>query len=170
MKHNTGLKWVNSFIQKQSFRGVLVKRCSGNMQQVYRKHPCGSVISIKFLCNFIEISLRHGCSPVNLLHIFRTSFPKDTSRGLLLFILLSNKLTTCVINYVQVILNLFFSKSKLISVLGNLYRNILLEFIISSNKSRLFVQCKLWCRNIYSNQTKVKWKCLRWLLLLLVHR
>ena len=33
---------------------------------------------------FIEITLRYGCSPVNMLHIFRTSFPKNTSRGLLL--------------------------------------------------------------------------------------
>ena len=32
---------------------------------------------------FIEITLRHGCSPVNLLHIFRTPFIKNTS-GLLL--------------------------------------------------------------------------------------
>ena len=32
------------------------------------------------LCNFIEISLHHGCSPVNLLHIFRTPFPKTTSK------------------------------------------------------------------------------------------
>ena len=30
-------------------------------------------------CNFIEIALRHGCSPVNLLHIFRTPCPKNTS-------------------------------------------------------------------------------------------
>ena len=29
--------------------------------------------------NFIEIALRHGCSPVNLLHIFRTPFPKNTT-------------------------------------------------------------------------------------------
>ena len=29
--------------------------------------------------NFIEITLRHGCSPVNLLHIFRSPFPKNTS-------------------------------------------------------------------------------------------
>ena len=36
--------------------------------------------------NFIEIALRHGCSPVNLLHIFRTPFPKNTSGGLLLWI------------------------------------------------------------------------------------
>ena len=36
------------------------------------KHPSRSVISVKLLCNFIEITLLHGCSPVNLLHIFRT--------------------------------------------------------------------------------------------------
>ena len=40
-------------------------------------HPCRSVISIKLLRNFIEIRLRHRCSPVNLLHIFRTPFPKS---------------------------------------------------------------------------------------------
>ena len=38
----------------------------------------------KLLCNFIEIALQHGCSPVNLLHIFRTTFLKGTSEGLLL--------------------------------------------------------------------------------------
>ena len=32
----------------------------------------------------VEITLRRGCSPVNLLHIFRTTFPKNTSGGLLL--------------------------------------------------------------------------------------
>ena len=34
------------------------------------------------LCNFIEITLRHGCSPVNLWHIFRTPFCKNTYGGL----------------------------------------------------------------------------------------
>ena len=33
--------------------------------------------------NFIETALRHGCSPVNLLHIFRTPFPRNTSGWLL---------------------------------------------------------------------------------------
>ena len=37
--------------------------------------------------NFIEIALRHGCSPINLLHIFRIPFPKNTSEGLLLSIM-----------------------------------------------------------------------------------
>ena len=35
------------------------------------------------LCKFIEITLLHGCSPTNLLHIFRTPFfKKNTSKGL----------------------------------------------------------------------------------------
>ena len=29
------------------------------------EHRCGSVISRKLLCNFIEIALQHRCSPVN---------------------------------------------------------------------------------------------------------
>ena len=45
-------------------------------------HPCRSVISIKLQSNFLEITLRHGCSPVHLAHIFRTPFPKNTSVGL----------------------------------------------------------------------------------------
>ena len=36
------------------------------------------------LCNSIEIAFRHGCSPVNLLHISRIPFPKNTSVRLLL--------------------------------------------------------------------------------------
>ena len=60
-------------------KGVL-KICS----KFTGKHPCQSVISIKLLCNFIEITLRHGCSSVNLLHIFRASFPRNTSGWLLL--------------------------------------------------------------------------------------
>ena len=35
--------------------------------------------------NFIEITLRLGCSPINFLLIFRTPFPENTSGGLLLF-------------------------------------------------------------------------------------
>ena len=48
---------------------------------------CWSVISIKLLCSVIEITLQHGYSPVNLLHLFRTTFPKNTSRWLLLELL-----------------------------------------------------------------------------------
>ena len=48
------------------------------------EHPCRSVISIKLKSGFIEIVLRHGSSPVHLLHIFRTPFRRNTSRRLLL--------------------------------------------------------------------------------------
>ena len=40
-------------------------------------------ISIKFQSNFIETTLGHECSPVNLLHIFSTPFPKNNSGRLL---------------------------------------------------------------------------------------
>ena len=52
------------YIQKQPPRGVLKKRCSENMQKI--------------------LALWHACSPVNLLHIFRTPFAKNTSERLLL--------------------------------------------------------------------------------------
>ena len=48
------------------------------------EHPCRSVSSKKLQSNLIETTLRPGCSPVNLLHIFRTPFPKKTSGWLLL--------------------------------------------------------------------------------------
>ena len=35
------------------------------------------------LCNFIEITLRHRCSPAHLLYIFRIPFPESSSGGLL---------------------------------------------------------------------------------------
>ena len=54
------------------------------MQQIAREHLYRSVTSMKLQSNFIEITLQHGCSPVNLLHIFRTPFPKNTYGGLLL--------------------------------------------------------------------------------------
>ena len=52
----------------------VLKMCS----KFTAEHPCQS--------NFIKIALRHGGSPVNSVHIFRTPFPKNTSRKLLLFI------------------------------------------------------------------------------------
>ena len=71
-------------MQKQASRSVLMKRSSENLQQICREHSCRSVISIKLQSNVIDITLRHGCSPVNLLHIFRTPFYKSTYGGLLL--------------------------------------------------------------------------------------
>ena len=47
------------------------------------EHPCRSMVSIKLLCNFIEIALQHGYSPANMQHIFRTPFPRNASGWLL---------------------------------------------------------------------------------------
>ena len=45
---------------------------------------CQNAVSINLLCNFIEIAVWHGRSSVNLLHIFRVTFPKKISGGMLL--------------------------------------------------------------------------------------
>ena len=82
------LKFPNFLKPKQE---AALQRCSWlwkDVQQLYSKftgkHSCRSVISKKLLCNFIKITLRYGCSPVNLLHIFRTPFYKNTYGELLL--------------------------------------------------------------------------------------
>ena len=50
------------------------------------EHPYQSVISIKSQGNFIKITLRHECSSLNVLHIFKTRFLIKTSGRLLLSI------------------------------------------------------------------------------------
>ena len=77
-------RFFNSEYQKQPSRGVLKKRCSENMQQIYRRIPV-------LKCDFNKVAFqlywnytRHECCPVNLLHIVRTSLPKNTSGRLLL--------------------------------------------------------------------------------------
>ena len=59
-------------IQKQPSRGILTLK---------------SAISIKLQSSFIEITLQHGCSTVNLLHVFITPLHKNISRGLRLMII-----------------------------------------------------------------------------------
>ena len=60
-------------------KGVLKIYSKFTGEYLYRK-----VISIKLQSNFIEITLRHGFSTVNLLYVFRKAFPKNTSGQLLL--------------------------------------------------------------------------------------
>ena len=64
---------------ERPYRGVLRKRCSENMQQMYRRTPMPK-------CDFNKVAQnpRHECSPVNLLYIFRTPFSKTTSGRLIL--------------------------------------------------------------------------------------
>ena len=60
-------------------KGTLKICCEFTAEHLYL-----SVISIKLLCNFIEIALRHGCYLINLLHILRTPFYKNSKDGSLL--------------------------------------------------------------------------------------
>ena len=95
IEKNIVMKWVNnmttcqldSFFQNQPSRGVLLKRCSEDIQQLYRRTLMAKCdINKVAISNFIEITLQHGCSLVNQLHIFRTPFPNNTPGGLLMFI------------------------------------------------------------------------------------
>ena len=54
-----------------------LQRCSENVEQNYRRTAMP-----KCDFNIIDIALWHRCSPVNLLDIFRTHFPKNTFEGL----------------------------------------------------------------------------------------
>ena len=76
-------------------RKGFLKTCS----KFIGEHPWRGAISIKLQSTFIEIKLRHWCSPVNLLHIFRKPFLKNTSGWLLLYseriVLILFKLILC---------------------------------------------------------------------------
>ena len=74
------LKGVGSSHSEVLLKKAVLKIC----RKFTGEHPCRSIISIKLYCNFVEIAIWHGCSPVNLLHIFRTPFYKNTSEWLFL--------------------------------------------------------------------------------------
>ena len=90
--HRVGIgliTWYN--FQKQSSIGVLRKRCSENMRQIYRRIPMPTLFNSTLFnfSSFIELALRYGCSPVNLLHAFKISFFKNTYGRLLLRVIFS---------------------------------------------------------------------------------
>ena len=68
------------YFQMQLSRGVLIKRCSENIQQIYKRTPMPKCDFNK-VAKQIEIALQHECSPVHLLHIFS----RNTSGWLLLY-------------------------------------------------------------------------------------
>ena len=88
------------------------------------EHPCRSVISIILLYNFAKITLRHGCSPVNFLHISRTTFNKTTFEGLLLIICLSRKISC---------------QGDLLNIFNSLMLNVL-KWLHTHNAAR-FLKC-----------------------------
>ena len=87
----TVLLLTSLYIFRPKFMKISFVRCSPSKVFLWKsifkicskfteEQLCESVISIK-----LQVALPHECSPVNLLNIFRTSFHKNTSGGLLLF-------------------------------------------------------------------------------------
>ena len=67
---------------------------------------------IKLLCNFTEITLRRGCSPVNFLYIFRIPFSKNISGWLLmnkLNIMVTLVVTTAIFCIIFVLYSISYS-------------------------------------------------------------
>ena len=114
-------------------KGIL-KICS----KFTEEHPCQSVISI-------GIALRHGCSPVNLLHLFGTPFPNNLSY----FTLFSSDFGFSVVDFEQV------HVSWLPAALPNL---ILYCWCFPVNFAKIFSQIINRRGNIVMNDIKFKFK------------
>ena len=74
------LSWARSSLPDVFLGKDVLKICS----KFTGKHQCQSALLVQLLCNFFEMALPHGCSPVNLQHIFKTTFTKNMSEVLLL--------------------------------------------------------------------------------------
>ena len=88
------LNQVILWLQKQFSRDVIMKRCSEKYATNLQKNTYVEVWLIK-------ITFQYGCYPVNLLHISRQPFHKNTSRGLVLFLGLALHLTSFVSNSIK---------------------------------------------------------------------
>ena len=82
-KHEASFLDLDITTRDGEFQVVLFDKKDSFPFSTVRMPDGRSVISIKLQSNFIEITLRRGCSTVNLLHIFRTPFPKNFSGWLL---------------------------------------------------------------------------------------
>ena len=63
---NVNWKLLPKFLSRTS-KGFSWKNVSEICSKVLGQHPRRIMISINLLCSFIEITFRHGCSPINLL-------------------------------------------------------------------------------------------------------
>ena len=82
---SSSLPYTTQHFDRSSHPDVILEKGFLKMCSKFTgEHPCRSVISIKFLFQFIDIALWHEHSPVNLLCIFRKPFLKNISGWLLL--------------------------------------------------------------------------------------
>ena len=81
-------KWVSeggSEGNMSSTPDIFSEKCFSKIcSKVKREYQFQVAISIKLESNFIKVRLQHGCCAVNLLHISRGTFPKNTFGRLLL--------------------------------------------------------------------------------------
>ena len=90
-KFNSMLLWKER--EKQPLRGVPRKRCSENMQQMYRRTPMRKCDFNK-VATLLKSHFGMGVLLPNLQHIFRTPFLKNTSEWLHLKVASSHKKIT----------------------------------------------------------------------------
>ena len=89
-----------------SLRNIVMKICS----KFTGEHPCWNAILIKN-----KVSLQHACSPVHLMHMFRTAFPKDTSGKLLLDLSnISYSLKNLNVKLFQLVYQVCYTKSQVV--------------------------------------------------------
>ena len=94
------------------------------MQQIYRRISMPKCDFNKVAKNFIEITVRHGCSPVNLLHVFITPFFKNISVGLLPAHLLMSNSTSIMKTSLKFLTFYYFSKCDQIRRELHFLRNV----------------------------------------------
>ena len=127
------------------------------------EHPFRSAVSIKLQSNFVEITLRHERSLVNLLHTFRALFYKNTSGWLLLFVAVNiNNSDICIsLDFIHwTCLNFFIlkmTKSNTGKKMVNLNENLITKFFLKQQNIILLL--------LFSTHKKVhlKWeRTFRW--------
>ena len=87
-------------------RNIVMKICS----KFTGEQPCRNAILIKN-----KVSLQHACSPVHLMHMFRTAFPKGTSGKLLLDLSnISHSLKNLNVKLFQLVYQVCYTKSQVV--------------------------------------------------------
>ena len=124
--------WIRFYeIKKQNSIVVLRKKCPENMQRIYR--------------NFIQLKFRHGCSPANWLHIFRSPAPGNTYGGLLLETATLKNFPKVMLNLHTHSLNFHENRTSLQVFLRELYSFFLNIFFIGRFQTTASVFTKTHC-------------------------
>ena len=113
----------------------------------------------KMKSNFIEIALRHGCSPVHLLLIFRTTFFRNVSGWLLLnifyYVILYWIITLPTVNQSSLISSTYYDwgislgRKITLSVAGTPVKCLYYIFWLICVFEKLALSCDLFCYFLY---------------------